>query len=145
VFSSDEVETISSDLVVDASGRGSRSPLWLEALGYAKPREEQIKVNIGYKTRLYRRRAEDLHGKLGAIIAACRPQWRFGVILVQEGERWTVSLGGYFDDEVPADEIGFIEFARSLPKPEIFDVIKDAEPLGPILTYQFSTNQAPPL
>jgi hypothetical protein len=74
VFSSDEVETISSDLVVDASGRGSRSPLWLEALGYAKPREEQIKVNIGYKTRLYRRRAEDLHGKLGAIIAACRPQ-----------------------------------------------------------------------
>jgi hypothetical protein len=64
---------------------------------------------------------------------------------VQEGERWTVSLGGYFDDEVPADEIGFIEFARSLPKPEIFDVIKDAEPLGPILTYQFSTNQAPPL
>jgi hypothetical protein len=59
---SDEVETISSDLVVDASGRGSRSPSWLEALGYAKPREEQIKVNIGYKTRLYRRRAEDLHG-----------------------------------------------------------------------------------
>jgi 2-polyprenyl-6-methoxyphenol hydroxylase-like FAD-dependent oxidoreductase len=138
---SDEVETISSDLVVDASGRGSRSPLWLEALGYAKPREAQIKVNIGYKTRLYRRRPEDLHGKLGAIIAACRPHWRFGVILAQEGERWTVSLGGYFDDEVPADEIGFIEFARSFPKPEIFDVIKDAEPLGPILTYQFSTNQ----
>jgi 2-polyprenyl-6-methoxyphenol hydroxylase-like FAD-dependent oxidoreductase len=138
---SDEVETISSDLVVDASGRGSRSPSWLEALGYAKPREEQIKVNIGYKTRLYRRRPEDLHGKSGAIIAACRPHWRSGVILAQEGERWTVTLAGYFDDEVPADEIGFIEFARSLPKPEIFDAIKDAEPLGPILTYQFSTNQ----
>jgi hypothetical protein len=68
---SDEVETISSDLVVDASGRGSRSPSWLEALGYAKPREERIKVNIGYKTRLYRRRPEDLHGKMGVIIAAC--------------------------------------------------------------------------
>ena len=138
---SDEVETISSDLVVDASGRSSRSPSWLEALGYAKPREEQIKVNIGYKTRLYRRRPDDLHGKMGAFIAACRPHWRSGGILAQEGERWTVSLAGYFDDEVPADEIGFIEFARSLPKPEIFDVIKDAEPLGPILPYQFSTNQ----
>ena len=42
-------EMISSDLVVDASGRGSRSPSWLGATGYAKPREEQIKVNIGYK------------------------------------------------------------------------------------------------
>lgn len=52
-----------------------------------------------------------------------------------------MSLGGYFDDEVPADDLGFVEFARSLPKPEIFDVIKNAEPLGPILTYQFSTNQ----
>jgi 2-polyprenyl-6-methoxyphenol hydroxylase-like FAD-dependent oxidoreductase len=105
---SDEVETINADLVVDASGRGSRSPAWLDALGYAKPREEQIKVNIGYKTRLYRRRPEDLHGKMGAIIAACRPDWRFGAIL---------------------------------PKPEIFDVIRDAEPLSPIVTYQFNTNQ----
>jgi 2-polyprenyl-6-methoxyphenol hydroxylase-like FAD-dependent oxidoreductase len=33
------------------------------------------------------------------------------------------------------------EFARNLPKPEVFDVIKDAEPLGPILPYQFSTNR----
>jgi 2-polyprenyl-6-methoxyphenol hydroxylase-like FAD-dependent oxidoreductase len=131
------VETINADLVVDASGRGSRSPSWLEALAYAKPREEQIKVNIGYKTRLYRRRQEDLHGKMGAIIAACQP----GAILAQEGERWTVSLGSYFDDQVPADESRFTEFARSLPKPEIFDVIKNAEPLSPILTYQFSTNQ----
>jgi 2-polyprenyl-6-methoxyphenol hydroxylase-like FAD-dependent oxidoreductase len=134
-------EMISSDLLVDASGRGSRSPSWLGAMGYAKPREEQIKVNIGYKTRLYRRRPEDLHGKMGAIIAACRPAWRFGIVLAQEGERWTVSLGGYFGDEVPADDLGFIEFARNLPKPEVFDVIKDAEPLGPILPYQFSTNQ----
>ncbi|HMF23174.1 MAG TPA: FAD-dependent monooxygenase [Pseudolabrys sp.] len=138
---SERVEMISSDLVVDASGRGSRSPSWLGAMGYAKPREEQIKVNIGYKTRLYRRRPEHLHGKMGAIIAACRPDWRFGAVLAQEGERWTVSLAGYFGDEVPADDFGYIEFARSLPKPEIFDIIKDAEPLGPILPYQFSTNQ----
>jgi hypothetical protein len=67
-------------LVVDASGRGSRSPSWLEALAYAKPREEQIKVNIGYKTRLYRRRQEDLHGKMGAIIAACQPANRDPVL-----------------------------------------------------------------
>jgi 2-polyprenyl-6-methoxyphenol hydroxylase-like FAD-dependent oxidoreductase len=138
---SDAVKTISADLVVDASGRGSRSPVWLEALGYPKPREEQIKVNIGYKTRLYHRRPEDLHGKAGAIIAACRPDWRFGAILAQESARWTVSLGGYLNEEVPTDDFGFIEFARSLPKPEIFEVIKDAEPLSPIVTYNFSTNQ----
>ena len=39
------VETISTDLVVDASGRGSHGPAWLDALGYAKPREEGIQVH----------------------------------------------------------------------------------------------------
>ena len=135
------VEMMSADLVVDAGGRGSRSPAWLEGLGYAKPREERIRVNIGYKTRLYRRRPEHLHGKMAAIIAAYPPDWHFGAILAQERERWTVSLGGYLDDEVPTDDSGYIEFARRLPKSEIFDVIKDAEPLSPILTYNFSTNQ----
>jgi 2-polyprenyl-6-methoxyphenol hydroxylase-like FAD-dependent oxidoreductase len=133
-------ESMSGDLVVDASGRGSASPAWLDALGYAKPREEQIKINVRYMTRQYRRLPEHLHGKFGAIIAACSPDWRFGAILAQEGERWIVSLGGYMGDQVPADDTGFLEFARSLPTPEIFDVIRQAEPLCPLMSYQFTTN-----
>ena len=100
-------EMMSADLVVDASGRGSRSPAWLAALGYAKPREESIKVDIGYMTRQYRRLPQHLHGKNGVLIGACPPNWRFGAILVQEGERWIVSLGGYLGDQIPADEAGF--------------------------------------
>src|SRR5258708_6566092 len=133
-------ETMSADLVVDASGRGSSSPAWLEALGYATPRQEEIKVNIGYLTRQYRRKPEHLCGKKGAIVAACQPDWRFGAILAQEGNRWIVSLGGYLGDRVQADDAGFLEFARSLPKPEIFEVIRDAEPLCPLMPYQFSAN-----
>ncbi len=133
-------QTINADLVVDASGRGSHSPTWLDALGYAKPREEGIQVQIGYMTRLYRRRPEHLAGKQAVIIAACQPGWRFGVILAQEDERWIVTLGGYLGDRPPPDEAGYIEFARSLPKPEIFEVIKGAEPLTLLTPYQFSAN-----
>jgi 2-polyprenyl-6-methoxyphenol hydroxylase-like FAD-dependent oxidoreductase len=133
-------ETISTDLVVDASGRGSHSPGWLDALGYAKPREEGVQVQIGYMTRLYRRRPEHLPGKQAVVMAGCRPGWRFGVILAQEDDRWIVTLGGYLGDRPPMEETGYIEFARSLPKPEIFEVIKDAEGLTPLSPYQFSTN-----
>jgi 2-polyprenyl-6-methoxyphenol hydroxylase-like FAD-dependent oxidoreductase len=49
-------------------------------------------------------------------------------------------LGGYMGDQVPADDTGFLEFARSLPTPEIFDVIRQAEPLCPLMSYQFTTN-----
>jgi 2-polyprenyl-6-methoxyphenol hydroxylase-like FAD-dependent oxidoreductase len=51
----DNAETMSGDLVVDASGRGSASPSWLATLGYLTPREEQIKINVAYMTRQYRR------------------------------------------------------------------------------------------
>ena len=51
-----------------------------------------------------------------------------------------MTLGGYLGDHPPTDEAGYIEFARSLPKPEIFEVIKDAEPLTSLTSYQFSAN-----
>jgi 2-polyprenyl-6-methoxyphenol hydroxylase-like FAD-dependent oxidoreductase len=138
--SSDSAETIGADLVVDASGRGSHSPAWLDVLGYAKPREEAVQVHIAYMTRLYRRRPEHLAGKQALVMAGCEPGWRFGVILAQEDDRWIVTLGGYLGDRPPMDEAGYIEFARSLPKPEIFEVIKDAEPLTPLTPYQFNAN-----
>lgn len=133
-------EQLAADFVVDASGRGSHSPAWLDAEGYGRPREESIQVNIGYTTRLYRRRPEHLGGKLAAVLAACRPDWRVGAILAQEDNRWIVTLGGYFGDYAPADGVDFIEFARSLQKPEIFEVIRGAEPLTPPTTYQFNAN-----
>jgi hypothetical protein len=34
-------------LVVGASGRGSRSPLWLEKRGYQRPGVDEVQVGIG--------------------------------------------------------------------------------------------------
>ena len=59
---------ITADLVVDASGRGSSSPAWLEGLGYAPPVEEKIEIGIGYTTRTYRRRPSDLNINTGAVV-----------------------------------------------------------------------------
>jgi 2-polyprenyl-6-methoxyphenol hydroxylase-like FAD-dependent oxidoreductase len=138
--SADGAETITADLVIDAAGRRSRSPAWLNALGYLAPREEKIEVGIGYMTRLYRRRTEQLNGKLAAIFAPCPPDWRVGFIVALEGERWIVNLGGYLGDHAPTDEEGFLEFAKSLQRPDIFEVIREAEKLSPLVPYRFSAN-----
>ena len=45
-----------SDLVVDASGRGSRTPQWLRALGVPAPEESRVDIRLGYASRLFRRR-----------------------------------------------------------------------------------------
>ena len=42
-----------ADLVVDASGRGSHAPRWLEALGYAPPAETRHQSFLAYASRYY--------------------------------------------------------------------------------------------
>ena len=47
-------ETLRADLVVDAGGRRSKLPQWLEAAGFAKPDEESEPCGIFYCSRFYR-------------------------------------------------------------------------------------------
>lgn len=123
-------ETIDADLVVDASGRASHSPAWLESLGYSKPQEERVEVGIGYTTRLFRRSLDQLDGD-GAVIIPPTPEGkRGGVMLAQEGLRWTVTLISHFGNYAPLELDGFIEFAKTLPAQDIYDVIRNSEPIG---------------
>ena len=123
-------ETIPADLVVDASGRGSHSPAWLEANGYPKPEEDRIQVAIGYTTRLFRRSLQDLNGDRAVLIPATPDGKRGGVMLAQEGLRWIVTLFGYFGNYASPELEGFIESARTLPSQDIYEVIRAAEPIG---------------
>jgi hypothetical protein len=63
-----------------------------------------------------------------------------GAMFRMEDERWIVTLGGWLGERAPADEAGFVEFARNLPAPDIHEVIKDAEPLGEAVKYNFPAN-----
>ena len=56
-------EVISADLVVDASGRGSQSPAWLETLGFPRPQEDAVRVGLGYTTRIYQRKPRSPQGR----------------------------------------------------------------------------------
>jgi len=123
-------ESLWADLVVDTTGRGSHSPRWLEAMGYRKPAEEKVEIALSYTTRFFRRRKEDLDGDLAAIIAPTPSSKRGGVILAQEGDRWTVTLLSHFAAGAPPELPGFIDFAAKLPASFIHEIVRRAEPLG---------------
>lgn len=129
---------ISADLVVDASGRGSASPKWLAALHYGEVPESLIKVNVGYATRLYRRRPGDLQEAKLIMIAPDMPHSkRSGLLFPIEGDRWICTLGGWAGDHPPTDEVGFLAFARSLPAPDVYALLTKLEPLSDITPYKF--------
>jgi 2-polyprenyl-6-methoxyphenol hydroxylase-like FAD-dependent oxidoreductase len=127
-------EVVPADLVVDATGRGSRGPQWLEALGYPAPQTEQVRIGLAYASRIYRR---DPAGPDGAAIAATPANRRGGVMIAQEGDRWIVSFGGMLGDMAPLDHEGYTAYAATLPAPFIHEVIRDAEPLSDAVRFRY--------
>ena len=135
-------EALSADLVVDTSGRGSRAPQWLNSLGYGNVQETSVKIDIGYATRIYRCPAHLPAGWKGLFIYGRPPDdKRGGVILPIQGGYWMVTLIGSLRDYPPDDEAGFLEFARSLAQPDLYEAMKDAEPVTPIAVYKYSANR----
>lgn len=135
-------ETLAADLVVDASGRGSRTPQWLEALGYARPEESRVEIRLGYASRLYRMPAgASRDWRMLAVYAKAPQSTRYAVVFPLEGDRWIVTLAGCLGDYPPGDDAGFLEFARGLDRPDVHEAIRDAEPLAPVATFRFPAQQ----
>jgi 2-polyprenyl-6-methoxyphenol hydroxylase-like FAD-dependent oxidoreductase len=135
--------SMAADLVVDASGRAGRSLHWLEELGYEAPPVTEIAVDVAYATRIVR--PDPSHAAADyrfAIALAGPPTGRWGVAAALEGDdRWIVTLTGLHGERPPTDDAGFLAFARSLPSPEVADLVASATPLGPIVTHRLHSNQ----
>jgi 2-polyprenyl-6-methoxyphenol hydroxylase-like FAD-dependent oxidoreductase len=130
-------EVLSANLVVDATGRGSRTPLWLEALGYPRPETEQVRIGLGYATRTYRLPQDALGGDLGVLHAPTPEHPRGAAFLRLEGDRWMVTLVGILGDHPPTDPGGFLAYARSLRFQDIYEAIQDGEPLDDPVGFRF--------
>jgi 2-polyprenyl-6-methoxyphenol hydroxylase-like FAD-dependent oxidoreductase len=130
-------EVLGADLVVDATGRGSRTPAWLDALGYPRPEREQVRIGLGYATRTYRLPPDALHGDLAVLQAATPQHPRTGAIQALEGDRWMLTLAGILGDHPPTDPDGFLDFAQSLRFPDIYEAVRDAEPLDDPVPFRF--------
>jgi 2-polyprenyl-6-methoxyphenol hydroxylase-like FAD-dependent oxidoreductase len=130
-------QVFEADLVVDSTGRGTKSPAWLKSLGYAGPSEEQVRVDLVYTTRMFRANPSRLSNDRFVVIGPTPAGKRGGVLGAQEDGQWIVTLFGHFGQAAPTDLDGFLEYARSLPSPLIFNAVHDAEPLDDATTFRF--------
>jgi 2-polyprenyl-6-methoxyphenol hydroxylase-like FAD-dependent oxidoreductase len=134
--------TLAADLVVDASGRGSQSPKWLEEWGFKPPDTLVVKVNVGYATRIFARSAGEFFDSMGGLIAGSPPaNSRYGAVLAAEGPRWVVTLVGSMGDYPPDTIPEWNAFAATLPVPAVHELVSTATPLSDIRTYRFPANQ----
>lgn len=137
----DDGEVIATELVVDCSGRGNRSDRWLAELGFSAPRVEEVKVGVGYATRLLRRRPDDLDVAAVFVMPSAPREKRAGLILPIEGDRWLVSMGGWHGEFPVGGEQAFHDHARSLPHPAMAALLERCEPVSDILTHRFPSSR----
>ncbi|WP_407698933.1 FAD-dependent oxidoreductase [Streptomyces katsurahamanus] len=134
-----EEEVIEADLVVDATGRGSRTPIWLEELGYGRVEEERKKIGLGYVTQHYRMLADPYHGDL-SINPAASPQVPRGAIFTKtDGDRVELTTYGLLGDHPPTDQKGLYDWLKTLAVPDIADALQHAEPLDEPVAFRFPT------
>ncbi|MYQ76798.1 MULTISPECIES: FAD-dependent oxidoreductase [unclassified Streptomyces] len=130
--------SLAADVVVDTTGRGSRTPRWLEELGFGQVPQERVDMDLTYTTC-------DFEGPLPfdpigddiALIPVATPAMPRGAIFARMPDRYSLSLNGILGDKPPTDLEGFLRYARTLPVPEIYEAVKDAVPMGKPHTFHF--------
>ncbi|HXT43100.1 MAG TPA: FAD-dependent oxidoreductase [Pseudonocardiaceae bacterium] len=133
---------LTAELVVDASGRGSRAPVWLTEAGYPTPTTTRVDPDVGYASRVYRIPPDFSADWLAVLLFSKPPSMpRSGYLLPIEDSQWMLGLMGAAGQHPPTDEDGFAAFIRSLRHPIVADVLAAAEPVTPIRAYHGTANQ----
>jgi 2-polyprenyl-6-methoxyphenol hydroxylase-like FAD-dependent oxidoreductase len=130
-----------ADLTVAASGRSARVPALLQTLGYRRPEEERLPIDLLYVSRRLRLRSGALPGDRIVAIGA-RPGLPRGLMLIEQEDHWILTVSGYgAEHHPPTDEEGYLAFTASVAPTDVMAAIRESEPLSEIVTHGFPTNQ----
>src|SRR4029450_11748997 len=133
-----QAESLTADLVIDASGRGTLTLDVLKSMGAALPEETSIGVDLTYATAVYDIPDDAPRDWLGLFpCPSARGSGRGALMLPLEGNRWIVTAGARHDEKAPADEAAFLAFAKQLRTPTLHEAIQHAQPRGGIMRYGF--------
>ncbi|WP_432040580.1 NAD(P)/FAD-dependent oxidoreductase [Streptomyces cucumeris] len=138
------VETLEADVVIDASGRGSRLRHWLSALELPPLEEDVVDAGIAYATRVYQAPPGAAAGFPAVNVAAdhrLREPGRFGVVYPQEDGTWMVTLSCTRGAGLPTQDDAFLPYAESLRHPLVADLISRAEPLTSVAVSRVGANR----
>lgn len=132
---------LSADLVVDASGRGSRAPQWYVELGRSAPQEETVDAGLAYATRMYRPKDPASAPDMGINV----PNWpecpRGAVYVPVEDGNWLLTMSGVRGHHPPTDEAEFTAFSATVGDPYVHELLAHAEPLSPVHGFRDTYNR----
>ncbi|MEV6537209.1 pyridine nucleotide-disulfide oxidoreductase [Streptomyces sp. NPDC051639] len=131
---------VCGDLVIDASGRSTRTPRWLTELGITGLVDDHIDSGMAYASRIYRAPVPTANWPLINVLPDPSLPGPAAAIVPIEGDRWHVSAYGPLGSS-PGRERGNLEdYVRSLRHPVVADLLKHAEPLTEVTATHSTAN-----
>jgi 2-polyprenyl-6-methoxyphenol hydroxylase-like FAD-dependent oxidoreductase len=129
-------QVLDADLVTDATGKGSRTPVFLESLGYGRPAEDSVRVRLTYSSQLLRLPPGTLKEKL--VIVSPTPDRPTGMALFgYENDTWILTVFGMAGVEPPCELAEMISFADGLAPPHVLAAIRMGQPLAEVCRFRY--------
>ena len=129
-----------AELVVDASGRSSRLPHWLQELGLSTPAEEVVDAHLGYAS-FDLVPSPELAGLPGMVVTTTVADPRGGLALAVEGGRWVVAVVGMGDDRPDRDLATVRSFLSDLRDPAMAAFVDAGRVQGDVRIHRQTRNQ----
>jgi 2-polyprenyl-6-methoxyphenol hydroxylase-like FAD-dependent oxidoreductase len=136
----DSGEVVPADLVVDAAGRGTRLPVWLDKWGYPRPREETVDVGIAYASQ----RVHVPDGLLAekVVVAGASREQPLGVgMLFYEDGVWNVTTFGVAKAEPPQNFAQICDLADEILPAHVSSALRQGTPLGEMAFHKYPTSR----
>jgi 2-polyprenyl-6-methoxyphenol hydroxylase-like FAD-dependent oxidoreductase len=126
---------LDTDLVVDATGRAARTPVFLEGLGYGRPTEERSPTAVGYSSQRFVIPTGAIDQQL---VTSNQGAHHPSVLLTAcEHETWMLAVGRSLDrGGAPADFAEMLALAVEVLPPAISDGLRAAHPASEIAMFR---------
>ncbi|MUL82014.1 MULTISPECIES: NAD(P)/FAD-dependent oxidoreductase [unclassified Mycolicibacterium] len=131
-------ETLRADLIVDATGRATRTPLLLEQLGYPRPPEKTFTADGIYHSQQVAIAEQDSFPERLILVLPEGKAQRGGLVAC-ENSTWTLTIAGRTADlaHTPRDFADMLTLAQDFIPPHIQPALDHAQPLTEVLTYRY--------
>ncbi|PGU07883.1 FAD/NAD(P)-binding protein [Bacillus cereus] len=129
-------EEIHADIVVDASGFGSKSIEWLHEYNI-EVQEERVRIDLFYATRMFKLKEDETLDCCNMLMSPSFPENPYGVLIQTiEDNRYFVTFSGYANEEAPQTADEFYDFAENLSIANVTDFLNKAEGITGIKLYK---------
>jgi 2-polyprenyl-6-methoxyphenol hydroxylase-like FAD-dependent oxidoreductase len=140
VLDGTEPEFVAADLVVDAAGRGSRLPVWLQEWGFERPVEDVIDVGIGYASHQFRM-PDGLVRERVVVAGASREQPLGLGMLGYEDGTWMLTTFGVAKAEPPQSFSEMVVLAEKLLPVRFAAALEQCEPVGEAAFHRYPASR----